>query len=114
MRKGNREEAFRHFEWLVKELPTHTNAAWGYYWNALLCVSRREEEKAIDLASSLRRCFGGHPALQWQWELDARSIIIICKWNLTLANTKALAYGGDYLREQSIIMRDSINKIFVD
>ncbi len=114
MRKGNREEAFRHFEWLVKELPTHTNAAWGYYWNALLCVSRREEEKAIDLACSLRRCFGGHPALQWQWELDARSIIIICKWNLTLANTKALAYGGDYLREQSIIMRDSINKIFVD
>jgi tetratricopeptide (TPR) repeat protein len=114
MRKGNREEAFRHFDWLVKELPTHPNAAWGYYWNALLCVSRREEEKAIKLACSLRRCFGGHPALQWQWELDARSLVIISQWNLEIAANMTTVYNYDYLTKQSNIMRNEIRELSIN
>jgi tetratricopeptide (TPR) repeat protein len=77
MRKGNKEEAFRHYDWLVKELPTHPNAAWGYYWKAVRAFSANNSREVELNAIALRTCFAGKPAYSWQWELDARAALLL-------------------------------------
>jgi len=110
MQQRDHAEAFRHYEWLVKELPTHPAASWGYYWQAVRALAEGDETLAKQKAAALRRCFAGKPDFLWQWELDARAVLI--RANL-LAGPDLM--GGQFtlsfLEKELTFLKDDI-KIF--
>jgi tetratricopeptide (TPR) repeat protein len=108
MSKGNKEEAFKHFDWLVKELPTHFNAAWGYYWKSVSALSSGNSALAKTYAAALRRCFAGRPDFSWQWKLDARALLI--RSDLVVKETMAISqnYTQAYLEGELICLTDDL------
>ena len=109
MEKGNYNEAFRHYDWLIKELPTHTMAAWPYYWKAVKALASNDLVNAKCNAAALRRCFAGKPALSWQWELDSRALFIICNCQLP-SHEFGEQYTADYYKQQSLQLNYDKNK----
>lgn len=101
MQQRDTTEAFRHYEWLVKELPTHPVAAWGYYWLAVRALSEGENELAKKKAAALRRCFAGKPDFLWQWDLDARAVSIIQQTSSEHALAPSEIYPDKFVLEQS-------------
>jgi hypothetical protein len=77
MQQRDHAEAFRHYEWLVKELPTHPVASWGYYWQAVRALADGNQALAKEKAAALRRCFAGRPDFLWQWELDCFAMLML-------------------------------------
>jgi len=103
LKNGNHAEAFRHFDWLAKELPTHTMTSWSYYWQAVRALASNDALGAKKHAAALRRCFAGKPALAWQWELDARSLYIISDFQ-TPEHEFGEQYSEDYYKKQTILL----------
>jgi tetratricopeptide (TPR) repeat protein len=108
MRKGNKEEALKHFEWLVKELPTHTNAAWGYYWKAVSAMASNDRALAKTYAAALRRCFAGKPAFAWQWALDARALLMLTNMNVSSVSELSRTYLTPYLLTEQVSLKKDI------
>lgn len=99
MQQRDITQAFQHYDWLVKDLPTHPVASWAYYWQAVQALATGNESLAKQKAAALRRCFAGRPDFLWQWELDARAVLIIS--DLTLPEqTHNLPYENAFLERQ--------------
>lgn len=111
MQQRDHAEAFRHYEWLVKELPTHPVASWGYYWRAVQALANGDEPLARQNAAALRRCFAGRPAYAWQWSLDSRAALILTK--LSAANTmnKISRYSQDFLSNNLTVINGDLQKL---
>lgn len=110
MKKGNHTEAFRHYDWMAKELPTHTMTSWSYYWQAVKALASQDVQGAKYHATALRRCFAGKPALAWQWELDARAIYIISDFQ-SPEHEFGEQYSKDYYAKQSLFLDHDKNNI---
>jgi tetratricopeptide (TPR) repeat protein len=112
MQQRDHAEAFRHYEWLVKELPTHPVASWGYYWQAVRALADGNQALAKEKAAALRRCFAGRPDFLWQWQLDSRALMIITGYPSSgdaLPPSGGL-YTGEYLERQIAGLKASISK----
>jgi tetratricopeptide (TPR) repeat protein len=102
-------EAFRHYDWLVKELPTHPVASWAYYWQAVQALAAGNEALAKEKAAALRRCFAGRPDFLWQWELDARALLILSDLAVP-EQSQSLQYQSGFLNQQLAALHNEIRK----
>ena len=73
---GSIVAAFRHFEAMVEEAPTHQASALAYYWLALRHHFRGRSELSRRDALAVRRCFGRIPALLSDQMMDCRALLL--------------------------------------
>jgi tetratricopeptide (TPR) repeat protein len=109
MNQRDHTEAFRHYDWLVKELPTHPVASWAYYWQAVQALAAGDEALAKQKAAALRRCFAGRPDFLWQWELDARALLILSDIAVP-EQSQSLQYQSGFLNQQLAALRHEWEK----
>ena len=100
MRQKNQREAFAHFDWLVKELPTHPVAAWGYYWQSVTAHAAGNQTLAQEKAAAVRRCFAGRPDFLWQWNLDARALLMQLDFSVDAVLGVCLLYTSPSPRDR--------------
>jgi tetratricopeptide (TPR) repeat protein len=110
MSKGSIQEAFRHYDWLTLELPTHRVTSWAHYWNSIRAYSSGEYQQAIQSAAAVRRCYAGRPELLWQWQLDSRAALI--QSDLSIASVLSLTqlYTKDYLHGELASVMTDLNR----
>lgn len=70
------EEAFNHFDLVVKVAPKHVMAAYAYYWNAIRCWSVGDISGAERIAANIKFCLGPNPGLFWQKSLRTRGTML--------------------------------------
>jgi len=69
--------AFRHFEAMVEEAPTHQATAPAYYWLALRHHFRGRSDLARRDALAVRRCYGRIPALDKDQAIDCGALLLL-------------------------------------
>lgn len=110
MRLGKHTEAFLHFDWLAKELPTHPNSAWAHYWQATKAACRGDTSASKSGAAAVRRCFAGRPDFSWQWKLDARAALIQADLNVSDVLNVTQIYTADYLNGEKVYLVEDISR----
>ena len=90
-------EALALFDNLILESPNHPLSAHAWYWKALSAHKHGDKEERNRCVACLRRAQGMNPALQSQWFLDAKALLLLADLQIGNIDPQAINYAPSQL-----------------
>ncbi|WP_309396853.1 tetratricopeptide repeat protein [Cerasicoccus maritimus] len=100
LQRGRRSEAVSMMELVVEQSPGHRLSSRGHYRLALYAYNQGEQDKAAQMLLRARKCLLPRPTLHWEWEIDAKSGLMLRMLNPGDDHIDLSLYSEDFLQRQ--------------
>lgn len=107
LQRGRVTEAAELFEMVIEEHPRHRLTSRAYYWLALRLYKQGKRLEAGELLTKARKCLQPRPALLSEWQIDAKSGLLLRSVFLDERKIDLGIYSDDFLDQQNeSLLRD--------